>query len=479
VKWFLAAALINLLVYHPSFHRVFAADQVSYLAELKGDTSLAAGLRLADYGVSRRYWKGDETLFRPLLFVWMAVANSLFGYNYLLWNIANFLIHLAVVFWLYKLLSQLQEGIFAGLFAILFSVMTAGCELVMWNHLGGYMLGFACMLAALWAAERGSLVLCVCAATLSCFFYECMVPVSLLLAAYVFHRRRETGIPLRLAALLPAILFGAVYLVHRHYASRFAFVSRADYRAPFTLSNLAELPLNCGWLFFDWTRKSLLPSLLLISTNYMKRFACTFTLNTNAPTEIANACILVLLLVFLWEGISRKHIAKRLPLLLFCVVTLGAYAAILATGRSMLEIDRNCYYPYFFELIFIIIVYSLVDFTRLSPVARGASIGALVLFIVLNAALTSSRARGVETQYARADHYFSFIARFIGEHRNEPGFSFVVKNPPPEEDPPYKLREGYPDQKTAPMTEPPVSAILYARYYDAIHPRYIYNGQIP
>ena len=41
---------------------------------------------------------------------------------------------------LYELLRSLQPSLFAAVFALLFGVLAANVELVMWNHLGGYLL---------------------------------------------------------------------------------------------------------------------------------------------------------------------------------------------------------------------------------------------------------------------------------------------------------------------------------------------------
>src|SRR6185295_9222622 len=91
-------------VYSPALNRVFASDQIHYLAELDGRTSLADGLRHYDYAATRRYWKGDDALFRPLLFTWLAVGNRLFSYHHLWWNIANLAIHVLVALVLFRLL---------------------------------------------------------------------------------------------------------------------------------------------------------------------------------------------------------------------------------------------------------------------------------------------------------------------------------------------------------------------------------------
>jgi len=67
-----AALLIIFTVsaYLPSLDKVFTFDQMSYFLELNGETSLASGFRLFDYEANRQYGKGDEVLYRPLLFTY-------------------------------------------------------------------------------------------------------------------------------------------------------------------------------------------------------------------------------------------------------------------------------------------------------------------------------------------------------------------------------------------------------------------------
>src|SRR5262249_43342797 len=89
----LTLAAVAWIAYGPALNRVFVDDQIVYLNELHGQTSLAAGLNLYDYAAARRYEKGDDVLFRPLLFVWLAVANHFLSYHHVWWNLATLGLH--------------------------------------------------------------------------------------------------------------------------------------------------------------------------------------------------------------------------------------------------------------------------------------------------------------------------------------------------------------------------------------------------
>ena len=142
----LVLAALAAAVYSPAMNRVFVADQLWYFAEVGGHDSLTLGLRHVDYALSRVYWKGDDLLFRPVLFVWLAVANRLFAYHHVWWNVANLGLHIGVAIALLRLLLAIHPSLLALPAAALFVVLEPPMELVLWNHLGGYLL--ACLFLA-------------------------------------------------------------------------------------------------------------------------------------------------------------------------------------------------------------------------------------------------------------------------------------------------------------------------------------------
>jgi hypothetical protein len=124
---------------------VFAADQLMYFAEVGGHDSLALGLRHVDYAISRVYWKGDDLLFRPILFTWLAIANRLFSYHHVWWNMANVALHVGVAVALLGSCA-IHPRSWRCPPPCCF-VLEPPMELVLWNHLGGYLL--ACLFLAI------------------------------------------------------------------------------------------------------------------------------------------------------------------------------------------------------------------------------------------------------------------------------------------------------------------------------------------
>ena len=127
-----AALLIIFTVsaYLPSLDKVFTFDQMSYFLELNGETSLASGFRLFDYEANRQYGKGDEVLYRPLLFTVLALENTLFHRDFRLWNIANLVFHLLVAYLLFEVLWRIKPSLLACGVALLFGLLASN---FVWN----------------------------------------------------------------------------------------------------------------------------------------------------------------------------------------------------------------------------------------------------------------------------------------------------------------------------------------------------------
>jgi len=64
----------------------------------------------------------------------------LFGYNFIAWQITGFIIHLLVQFFLLRILLKINRNIIAVLLVLLFSVMLAGIDMILWSIINSYML---------------------------------------------------------------------------------------------------------------------------------------------------------------------------------------------------------------------------------------------------------------------------------------------------------------------------------------------------
>src|SRR5262245_54809350 len=248
LDWRVASVVLSVFaaaIYWPAMNRVFVADQLWYFAEVGGHDSLALGLRHVDYAISRVYWKGDDLLFRPILFAWLAVANRLFSYHHVWWNVANVGIHVGVAVALFRLLVAIQPSPLALPAAVLFLVLEPPMELVLWNHLGGYLL--ACLFLAVGLrsfvraldGSRMSYAGFAAAFTVAALSYEAMLPIAAAGAVILIVSQRGSGGPGRRALLLlPVVVFSVLYVFHALHAERLGYVDRADGRAPFDIANV-------------------------------------------------------------------------------------------------------------------------------------------------------------------------------------------------------------------------------------------------
>jgi hypothetical protein len=479
VDWRIGAVVLSALaaaVYWPAMNRVFAGDQLWYFAEVGSHDSLALGLRHFDYALSRVYWKGDDLLFRPILFIWLAVANRLFGYHHVWWNAANVVIHAGVAVALLRLLLAIRPSPLALPAAALFVVLEPPMELVLWNHLGGYLL--ACLFLAiglrlfvrLLGGSATSYVTFATAFTLACLSYEAMVPIAAAAALILFatHRRR------RAAALLavPVGIYATLYIFHALHAPRLGYVDRADGRAPFDLANIGSILDGMRRMVEGWIRELAMPTALRLWAAPFERFAKSFHISWSEPSQIVNAVIVLLGLVVLVRSVSRGRLWQSATVALLLVFAIIAYTFIIAFGRSADEVGAITYYSYVFSVLAVPLAYALVDFDRMTRSTRTAAALLLCAFAFVHASGTLTNAREVGRANREASLFLTRVARFVDAHRSEPDFSFAIEPHPESVDPTIGLLVGYPGEPGARMLPRRVTEILFSPDYTDRNPKY-------
>lgn len=485
-----ALVAVTVFVYYRAMNRVFVADHLCYLWELGGSDSLWDGLRHYDYPITRRFCKGDESLYRPLFFVWLAVNNWLFGSDYFWWNVANLGLHVAVAILLFALLRTLQPSPVAGAFALLFAVSNSQADLVTWHHLGGYLAGYAFFLFALIAAHRVIdrqrpskvpwLTLFALSMTVACLFYEVLVVMSAFVALYLSYRefRRTDGRRWQVivAALVPGVIFTGLYIIHALHAPRLFYVDQDHMRHGESLATLLfdeafhQTATRLRQVLCPW-------DYVYVVYPYARSVLKQVRMSDKSSFMVwAGAAAYLSLCFGLWRTITRSHLRQRLPLVLTLAAMVVAYSFLIGFGRQGVHAD-NPYYLYFFALILTILVYAIPDWSRervrWTPVLVG-----LGVLVVINAHFTYNSSVEVEKANRAADRYFTSIRQFVAKHRHEPGFSFAVRDLTNQTDVNASLFAGYPDTPKF-WIHPPVSAILFVRYYNRQSPRYLldWNGE--
>jgi|RhiMetdeSRZDD1v2_1073273.scaffolds.fasta_scaffold46990_4 hypothetical protein len=481
-------SVIAWTIFQAAMNRVFVMDQVWYFAELQGDRSLRGGFHYLDYAATRHYWKGDDALFRPASFAWLAAGNHFFAVNHVAWNIANLALHVLVAFFLFRLLITFQPSPFAFLAAVLFLVMKVSTELVVWNHLGGYLLGWGFLAVALTAftkVVRGNSppltqwIVYVVSLTVAELCHESIFLVSVLAAMLIvfnhWRRRGKLNVPVRVAPLVPIVVFSILYWFHVRHVERFAYVDRTDVGSLFDMKNVVSAIPKSLLAIVSWTKESMLFAAVRFLPATFNRFGKTFEPSLRNPAHLLNLVLLVLLLMGLVSAISRKHLRENWPLSVLLLGAVTAYVTVISFGRPENEVRSITYYSYFFVLIGITFLFSITDFQqmgRFQSYALGTILGAWILF---NAIETNRLALEIHAQNEPASTYLEKVSRFVQEHRVDRGFSFAIENASPELDPPVSLHLGYPDNRKA-STVKRLTEILFAPYYDTSNAQFRIDG---
>jgi hypothetical protein len=487
------AALILVLaawiVYHPCLNRVFVLDQLWYFAELGGNSSFLEGLQHYDYAATRRYWKGDDALFRPLLFVWLAGASALFSYHHVWWNVANLGLHALVALVLYRLLVAIHPSPFALLTALLFVVLEPQVELVAWNHLGGYLLACLFLVIALRRFVRlavpggrpmgRDLAVWAAAFTAACLCHEAMVPIALLGAALVTVRVWRAGPRPGITQLLllssPVLTFGLLYVFHVLRVQRLASVDQPGVQALFDADNLLRAIRTITTALGRWAMELGVPAALDLLVQDFSRFGKRFEFDWSSPLDLSNAVLFAIILLLLARSMTISRLRRNLPLLALLVGGILAYAAVISLGRPLAEVMLTTYYLYVFDLLAVILVYSVVDFDRVRgglAVAAGVAASA---FVVLHASGTLEATRMIGWINQKPSQYLTRISRFVDRHRAEPDFSFAIPIYEPTLDPYIYLREGPADDPKAELQPRRMTQILFERYYAEENPKYVFD----
>jgi hypothetical protein len=483
--------MVALPVYGPGVNRVFADDQISYFAELGGRTSLAAGLQHYDYAASRRYEKGDDALFRPLLFVWLAVSNRLFSYHHAWWNVATLGLHVLVAFFLFRFLATVWPSRLALAGATLFLVMKPSLELPVWNHLGGYllaclflMIGFRAFLHIMLSGETPvpSRVLATYALsfTAAALTYEALLPVCVLAGILIgfLNRRhqRRPGLRMTLAAAAPVIVFAALYTFHMLRVERISYVDRPDVPGIFGLNNVISIFPRSLDALAHWTAEAAVPSALTFTPMTFHRLAKHFSFLWKSPLHLCNVLLSIMTLQLLVNSVSRSRLNRYLPLILLQCGAVFLYVAVIGLGRPQSDLMEIAYYLYFFCLMLVALAYTVIDFDRMRAWMMPAAWLIITALITLHAVETRATTREIGRVNASASSYLSTVSHFVDEHKGEPGFTFAIQNPPPRLDPEIRLREGYPDDPAAVVHVWRLTEILFKPYYNSRQPKYVIDS---
>ena len=471
-------ALVGFWAYRPAFNRVFAQDQILYLAELQGDTSLHSGLRLLDYAAARQYARGDQLSYRPLLFAWLAAESAAFGCDFRAWNQTGLAVHVLMAYLLFEILWRRQRSWVTCGFALLFALLATNFELVSWNHLNGYILGYGFLLIAFAAAmetwpgaghHRPSIpVLAAYACAMSCamLMHEVAVVAALgVVAIGLAAGWRKPAVDWRRLGVAWGVPLAAYAILYAFHAAQCDRLFWADRRP--AVGGLFMSP-TAAWicLFEQWGLGALLPDQCRISVLPLCRAEWA------APIMLGGVKTWGILALWagaagcLWRGFTRDHLKTNWPAALFSIGLVAAYAAMNMVGRSYAPYVT--YYVYFPVLWGMVGFYYLVDFSKVARRNQICALAILLLLAALHGRQTHRISKQVEASHAALARYYGWLDRSVRPHLADPGFTFAVPSAPPELDPLWIVTKGYQDQGV--LEKKSISEWLYGKRYDPTNP---------
>jgi hypothetical protein len=322
--------------------------------------------------------RADVILYRPVLYLLLGSFYYLFRYNFVEWQVAGLSLHILIVLGLHLMLIQgrLKQTLFPLSICLLFATAFFASELVLWNHMVGYLLFCVLDLYAVYFFLRflqnnrtAFLVACGALSVVAEFTYEAGALVNLLFAATLFARGLSAPVadasvtgnhrtPDRRSALiflLVALMLPIASLVDLR-ARGFAFspnLHGVDAGRMILLVCEAAL-LQIGFWLSAWLAPTVyhvtaigraIAGVSSLGLTYLR------LLNLIALGLLAVGGILAL------SQLRRSSVSKREPLIalaLFMLFLLG-YSTIIAVGRSVPKgltfvLQSNIYYSYIADL---------------------------------------------------------------------------------------------------------------------------------
>jgi hypothetical protein len=382
-------------------------------------------------------------------------------------------LHLMVAYLLFEMLWRLHRTWLAGGVALLFALLASNFELVSWNHLGGYLLGYGLLLAALLAElemvedPRGAGTsvrwrwIYGIAMTGAMLVHEIAVVASF---AVVVHgvascRRKPETKWLRLAATwsAPILIYAVLYAFHIARCHRFLWVDPQWAPDNSFLSWVVSLP----FLLWRWAVRILLPGHCRLAVEPFYR-----SLWMTPVGGWGAKALWIGLSVCLWRGFARgrrKDSWIFSGLVAFLIV---AYAGMNLVGRPYAA--QVAYYLYFPALFGAVLLYSLMDFTRVGRREQVCALALLLWLAVAHGAQTRRTSGRIQEANAPAARYFAWIEQAVQPRLSDPNFTFTVEGATLELDPRFALWLGYPDWRI--RVDRPMSVWFYGKRCDPAAP---------
>lgn len=490
--YFSVILIVTVFVYYPSFFFYFTGLDINkYFLETQNSNGWELLTKYLSYTSVSKYSKGDTLSFRPLFFVVLGVEKYFFGTRYVLWQLANIILHLGVVLCLYRLLVRIRRNIFAWLLCFLFSIYTIFVRLIPWTHIGGFILYLVFILTALYylydytSDEKRTryglfwAFLCMFFASL---IYEIGLIFYLLFVAYLMiynlrksklHNKKNFSY---LIILVPVFIYLLAYFFDKFF--RRDWVMDFERKKIFSLQSIFVSITLIPKIFFSWIKRGF----FLDSTYQGGKFTSSLlSLRLRYALLISSFLYLCICL-----RASLSWIRKNWLFIVLIAMMMISHVAIICLGRGgthgltqgliylVGHMPHACYMFWAYLLIFI---YLVIDFERLKnynkKIRYFGTIG-LSIFILFNAGMSYRINRNFEDMHRPIRLYMDKVYQFVRSHYKEDDFSFAVVSPPPHV---ATMPEGYVDPQgkivNGIVKYIPFAEVYFGEYYNRENPKYL------
>ena len=343
------------------------ADQLPYLHQISQFTNLW-DILVNSPSWNRTQSAGDFMLFRPILYWQLGLFYYFFGYDFFYWQLASLILHLLVVIGLYRLLVQgkLKNTVYPLLITALFGCAFFSSELVLWNHISGYitfsLFSICAILYVIKFLKTKNVLfgyIALIFSVLAEFTYELGVVLIGLIIITLFYNYRYgfVSVAIKKAYLILALSYIGVLALYP-VLSILDLVMRGQ-----SLSSIGGSSTVYGLLFAFWYALKqiafwlwawLFPFGYDIRSDGRAVFDGFHLFGTNF---LVNFAILILVLGFLLAKIRKDFFyslvenKERWLSVSLTLVFLFTYSFVIAYGRSVPRgidyvLDMNIYYAY-------------------------------------------------------------------------------------------------------------------------------------
>lgn len=492
---FFILCIVIFFIYFPSLFHLPRADHLWYLLDTVKTNDLPSLIKdFYSYNRVRLYSPGDTLAFRPVMFILLGLEKWAFGTNYIYPQIIGIILHLILIWRLFKLLNLINHSFISLVFVAYFSTLSIIMDLVIWSHINAYILFMILILTGVYHLvlyiegedrQRHHLIIIAVCLLIACFSYEAGIFYAILFFIYTCLVNKQginTHFKWRhLLIFLPVVLYVILdifdYLQRNPYLSQ---LRRQQYDmsliSQINLSNLGHIISLSFKICYNWVQFGLMPTIFRMYPG--PRFGIypmVYVNNINLKLDmIVNVIAVIVLITYLINNISFRLIRNRIKFITLITLMFVIYLEFIVIGRALERGIENVfgmctYYSYFAWVYFIIILYSIIDFNTIKKLHTWHK-WILLISVVTLIYLNSSIVYNVNLNYAQSLKpkrlFINKINSFIKAHRNEPNFSFKIYPHPPEDEiiniQEINIRKDF-----------YLSEILFGRYINEGNPKYI------